>query len=406
MASPKSAKNAAEAAGKKVPTKPGSALVKKNPEYWRRRGDELGIDAVAAKKFDEELVPQIQAAGYPNSVIDGFVKSPNPFEAATQFIGAERADLVDQLVALNAGFTPQGLEKTPLRELWSTFEDASKPAQDRASNIRGQVDEPTVTESRLPGENTATANAELGETPKTEAAPAAPKAESGPPNAKDRKRLKWEERQRSAANAETARGGNWAEVDWKGSNRDSGYAGRTAAGGDWSRLKAEDYTGEGKLANPSIQGNQASAPQPRGGGGSPPPPPPGGGGPPGDPPGPTLADTDPLLYRGKQAIGAGGWVAKNAWPTAIATATGAYGLARSLGWGSGQPAATSGQQQQSPAGGGPRIQILPRSDLRNREAPARPAPPPMQQPAMPPQQAVPGRDQSTDIIRQLSGRMA
>lgn len=404
MATPKAAKNAAKAATSKgdAAAKAGDVspfALPKGETALRNIAQQLKISTGQVKDLYGSIIPELQAAGTPNATIKGFLQQQDAHLAAKQYLAGEKAELVDQLVALNAGFTPESLAKTPLRELWTTFEDASKPAQEQASKIRGKVDEPTTTESRLPDENTATADATLGETPKPEAA-GAPKDEGGPPNAKDRKRVKWEQRQKNAANAATAREGNWEGVDWQGSNRDSGYAGRTAAAGDWSRLKADDFTGERNSPNPTTERNQGSAPPP--GGGGPP------GGPPDDPPGPTLADTDPLIYRGKQAIGAGGWVAKNAWPTAIATAAGAYGVARALGRG-GQPAAASGQQQ-SPAGGGPRIQILPRSELQRRESmpPARQAAPPMQQP-VPPQQAAPASPspgQTTDIIRMLSGRMA
>jgi hypothetical protein len=408
VATPKAAKNAAKAAASKgdAAAKAGDVnpfALPKGETAMRNIAQQLKISTGQVKDLYGSIIPELQAAGTPNATIKGFLQQQDPHLAAKQYLAGEKAELVDQLVALNAGFTPESLAKTPLRELWTTFEDASKPAQERASNIRGQVDEPPNTESRLPGKDTATADANLGETPKPEAADA-PKGEGGPPNAKDRKRVKWEQRQKNAANAATAREGNWEGVDWQGSNRDSSYAGRTAADGDWSRLKADDFTGERNSPNPTIERNQGSAP----------PPPPGGGGPPGGPPDDLTPPELPNAVKNSRILatakGAARNIGNNWFDYAIGGAVVGVPTAYGLGYfGKGQQPA-QGQQQQSPAGGGPRIQILPRSELQRRESmpPARQAAPPMQQP-MSPQQAAPASPspgQTTDIIRMLSGRMA
>lgn len=430
MATPKAAKNAAKAATSKgdAAAKAGDVnpfALPKGETALRNIAQQLKISTGQVKDLYGSIIPELQAAGTPNATIKGFLQQQDAHLAAKQYLAGEKAELVDQLVALNAGFTPESLAKTPLRELWTTFEDASKPAQEQASKIRGKVDEPTTTESRLPGENTATADATLGETPKPEAA-GAPKGEGGPPNAKDRKRVKWEQRQKSAANAATAREGNWEGVDWQGSNRDSSYAGRTAANGDWSRLRREDFTGERNSPNPTIELNRGAA----------------GAGQasaratgaealaeaPAKPAGPPVTETDEVLKYGSRmlpfvqeqfkkrpavatavttvGLPFGALVARHGIPAAYRGLSNLYGAA----FGPGEAAPATGQQQQSPAGGGPRIQILPRSELQRRESmpPARQAPPPMQQP-MPPQQAAPASPspgQTTDIIRMLSGRMA
>lgn len=416
MAGSKAVKNAAKAAPPKgaAAAKAGDVnpfALPKGETALRNIAQQLKISTGQVKDLYGSIIPELQAAGTPNATIKGFLSQEDAHLAAKQYLAGEKAELVDQLVALNAGFTPESLAKTPLRELWTTFEDASKPPAQQASKIRGQVDEPAATESRLPDENTATADAKLAETPKpgASAAEAAPNNESGPPNAKDRKRVKWEQRQRNAANAETARGGNWEEVDWQGSNRDSSYANNVAGRGNWAMLNADDFTGERNAPNPTVELNRGSAP--------PPPPPPGGGGPPGGPPDDPPPPDVPKAVKNSRILaaakGTAGHLGNNWFDYALGGAAVGLPTAYGLGYFSKDQQPAAGQQQ-SPAGGGPRIQILPRSELQRREArpPVQQAAPPMQQPmqqqAMPPQQAPasarPG--QTTDIIRMLSGRMA
>ena len=117
--------------------------------------------------------------------------------------------------------------------------------------------------------------------------------------------------------------------------------------------------------------------------------------------GPSIVKTDPLLRTGAGVASGAKWAAKHAPVTAAAAAAALGGLGYGLGLFGGGRQSAPGQQPQPGSRPPVQINILPREALRQLEQPRRPQSAPMQAPA--PQ---PGLDRSTDIIRQLSGRMA
>lgn len=169
MATPKAAKNAGEAAARAA-SRADAPSGRGNNIDWVARANDLRIDTVAAKQLDTEFIPELEAAGYPNSVIKDILAAEDPHLAAKQFIADERAALTDALSKTNYGLTPEQIARTNLRDLKETVADAVRGG-DRPSGIRGKTNEVATTETRLPDENTtATADAELAAVPKEPAA--------------------------------------------------------------------------------------------------------------------------------------------------------------------------------------------------------------------------------------------
>lgn len=483
MATAKSAKNAAEAASKKVGNAPSVRGGKEAAVDWRVRADELGVDAVAAKAFDEDLVPQIQAAGYPNSIIKGFLDSQDPHAAAKQFIADERMALESALTKAGWGYTPEQMAGMNLRDLKETVADAGKKGSQPPSRIRNQNQEPAAVESRDGADVPRSESPEMAE-PSAGAEAAAvesAKAIKGRSFYSDGTRRGGpgffrEEVRPPNPNFESmaSPGGGIQEpvvvdipaaepatpsmqallnfIDRQGTNPDKPKAAaRQAAAKATSREqlaadpnKMQMQLAEAGAAQPAggdaiyagqgmpLGAQRVGVIEQRGGGGVQP----NAGGPqvsppvepPAKPAGPSVTETDEVLkygskmlpfareqFKKRPAVAAAatavgipiaGLAARYGIPTAYSGLSKLYGAA----FGSGEAAPAQGQPQQPAAGGGPRIQILPRSDLRSREVPVPQAPPmampPAAQQPAPQPRAVPGRDESTDIIRRLSGRMA
>jgi hypothetical protein len=124
------------------------------------------------------------------------------------------------------------------------------------------------------------------------------------------------------------------------------------------------------------------------------------------PKGPSLSETDPLLRAGAGAASAAKYVAQNMWPTAIGAGAVLGGTAYGLGLLGGGRQQQPPQQQRGSAPAGPPVIVMPREAIQQFERSMQRPAPVQQQPPAPPQPARPGSQQSTDIIRQLSGRMA
>lgn len=407
----KAAANAGEAAaqaGRGVPNK-AEAI------DWVKRANDLGVDKVAAKQLDEEFIPQLEEAGYSKSQIKALFLAEDPHAAARQFIDDEKMQLMESIGASGYGFTPDqmlGMSLKDLRETASSIDGKSaKPSRIRGKdpNASKEVD------SRLPGAETATANAPLGAVP-GEVPPVVPQPSQRKISAEKAARLQASEA--SKGNVEKLKEtGSLEGVNWLGANRDPMMVGKDASRGDWSKITAEDMTGErGPVFKslPDAKQTAQSGPQPKAGeveqkvdaavDQKP-------------PAGPSLVKTDPLLRTGVGLASGAKWAAQHAPVTAATAAAALGGLGYGLGWfGGGQQPAPGQQPQPGQQGSRPPVQIniLPRERLRELEqAPPRPmmqAPAPMQPPMQaPPQQPVQGQPragQTTDIIRQLAGRMA
>lgn len=423
MAGKKVVTNASKADAPK--TKAGGAATTTPPPQavdWVARGNQLGIDKVAAEQLDTVLIPQLREAGYSPSQIKSLFVAGDPHLAAKKFIDDEKLALMDSIGKANYGFTQDqmlGMSLKDLRETASSIKEGAK----RPSRIRGK--DPNASqkvESRTDGN---IADAKMGDTPGEVPAvvpqPSRKKiSEAKAAAAKTSEKIK--------SNVDKVKNtGSMAGVDWLQSNRDSMVVGRDAATGNWAGLTAEDMTGERGPVFKRQPAEATATPTPGGQAADTPPAPTqdsvAAGGKP-------VSNTDPLV-RGASAAGpllarsfkqapvTSTAVASIAVPlTVMAARHGlpmAYrGMEKLYGAAFGDGTATQQQQQQKPmqGGPGPQIFILPREALRGGDPPpavSRPTPPPMQQPPAP-SQAPAGKaarpDQSTDIIRALSGRMA
>ena len=176
MAQTKAVQNAAEASGKaQQATKKAGRAGKPKGEFeipkdeagWMQLADSLNIDSVAAKQLYNNLIPELQAAGYPNAQIKGILQADDPHMAARAFIADERAALSEALSKSNFGYKPEQINAMNLRDLKNTVDDAVTKKKGRPSGIRGKdADASTTVESRVPDEKqTASTTAELAATP-------------------------------------------------------------------------------------------------------------------------------------------------------------------------------------------------------------------------------------------------
>lgn len=491
MAQTKAVQNAAEASGKaqQATKKAGRAgkpkgdfEIPKDEAGWMQLADSLNIDSVAAKQLYNSMIPELQAAGYPNAQIKGILQAEDPHMAAKAFIADERAALGEALSKSNFGYKPEQIDAMNLRDLKNTVDDAVTNKKGRPSGIRGKdPNAPTTVETKVPDEKqTASTTAELAATPKE-----VPPAPSGQQRMSPFERY-LAENPFSQDSTAAPQGSFQTEVsgprgDFQATSRPGGgitkpfmeeigpAAPRTqsmAAIGDAiqgirpkkaaaekpapkvplrdqpldgtrTQLQMADVgepadRGSGAIVvgqdfRPGQTGGIADATPARGGAASPsvqPAPAPEVAAGAADavataaPKGPSIMETDPLLRAGSATAGGAGYVARNMWPTALATGAGLTALGYGLGlFGGGKQQPAAGQQPAGPSGmpapqGGSRIIILPKDVLNQMEQrPMRQQPPmpPAPQP-MPPQaapQARPaGPGQTTDIIRALSGRMA
>ncbi len=182
MAQTKAVQNAAEAAGKggKAGKKAGKAAKPKgdfaipaDEAGWLALADSLNLDTVATKRLYNELIPELQAAGYPNAQIKGILQADDADMAARAFIAEERAALGEALSKSNFGYKPEQINAMNLRDLKNTVDDAVPKKKERPSGIRGKdPDADTAVESRVPdASQTASTTTELAATPAQAAAP-------------------------------------------------------------------------------------------------------------------------------------------------------------------------------------------------------------------------------------------
>lgn len=400
-----------------------AAAGRADADRWRKRGDELRIDAVAARDLEENLIPQLQDAGYDNDQIKAIYAANDPHLAAKALIQSEKDNITQQILALNVGYTPESLRGASLSSLKETL---ANPPTERPSNIRGKNPQASESvESRTP--DTA-ADAEMDD------APGVPPVMPQP----DKRKMSAERAAKMKAAAQTKANvervgstGSFDGVDWLGANRDPLVVGQEAKRSDWSNITADDMTGERgpvwKQVDPQrpadstaqqappLEAVEQAADAPKG---------------------PSVLETEPLLYYPRKAASAAIEQAKKRPGTAAAAAVIgvpaativaryggpiAYrGLEKLYGaaFGSGETQQPAPQQQQTSPGVSNRrpINILSPEALREvegrRASPSRqmappPDMPPAQQPIQPPpQEPRPKPMQSTDIIRQLSNRMA
>lgn len=391
---PKAGQKAARAASKA--DAPNARAPKDNAEFWRARADELGVDSVAAREFDEKLIPEIQAAGYPEDQIKAILRAEDPYLAAKSFIAEERATLAGSLQGTPFALSPEQLAKTNLRDLKNSVEDAMSSKQ-RPSGIRGKDPNASqVVESNTP--DTA-AGAEMADTPGVP--PVTPQP--------DKRKMSAERAAKMKAAATTKANvdkvgstGSFDGVDWMGANRDPLVVGREAKRSDWRNLTAEDMTGE---RGPVWK--QVDSPPPPDAPSQPAPQLEAAGRAIETPPGPSISETDPLLKGGMAVIKGAGNAIEKAWPSILAAGATAGGIGYYMSGGKQQNPQSQGGA--APSGETPII-IRPRESIRppgSGVAPQPQAMPPAQQPIQPPPQSAPARPmQTTDIIRQLSRRMA
>lgn len=454
MAAPNAAKNAGKAAATVAPARAAGKfndITPKSPadlspavrEALLTRANELGYDTVQTFELDYKLIPELEAAGL-KSEIKSILASEDPYSAAKMLIQDERASLAESLK--NSGLPRDSLDRLSLRDLKETAKDLA--AGPRPSNIGGKDKEATdVVESRLPDENTAQTPP-----PDLDAAAATEKADA----VRNRGRTAYSD------GATTSGPGFFTDtmttppamfrsdvISNSGIQRPIDASITPAppptpsmrelqaqlAGGGKKGKKGKPAEGAAVTLNPEraqvvlpemqapqpIAGDAFYADQglpigsqrvgvvegrtPAGTAASPsvqPAPPPEVSTPTDVPPpkGPSIADTDIGLRAGKKVVGAAKHVGTNHWPTAITVGgllgAGAYGL----GWFGGGSGSSKNQPQGQP-GGGP-VYIIPREALQDMERRSAPRPPAQQQPPA----GRPAEGQSTDIIRQLSGRMA
>ena len=451
MAAPNAAKNAGEAAAKAAPTRAAGKFNDITPksaadlspaarEQLLTRANELGYDTVQTFELDYKLIPELEAAGL-KSEIKTILASEDPYSAAKMLIQDERASLAESLK--NSGLPRESLDSLNLRDLKNTAKDLA--AGPRPSNIRGKDKEATdVVESRLPAETTAqTPSPDLDAAAATEKADAVRNrgriaysdgattsgpgfftdtvavpamfrsdviSSSGiqrpidasitpaPPPTPSMRELQAQlagggkkgKKGKSAEGAAVTLDPDRAqvvlpEVQSPPMMGDAFYADPGLPVGSQRVGVVESRTPAGTAASPSVQ----PAPPPEV---SPPPEVP-------PPKGPSIADTDIGLRAGKKLGGTIKHVGNNHWPTALTVGSllGAGAAYRMGLFGSGS---SSPQPSQQPSG--TPIYILPRETLQDMERRSAPRPPAQQ----PPPAGRPAEGQSTDIIRQLSGRMA
>jgi hypothetical protein len=431
-----------------------------------KRADELGIDAVAARQLDEELIPALEAAGLRSEAKEA-LKADDPHAAAQQAIADARGAYAKALSDANAktggryAFSPEQIEGMNLRDLKQTARDATDAAKKGTpapSRIRGQDPNATDTvETNVPDpQQTASTPTPMPEIPAagkprmtpqerfmatfpfsqdssappaggfqdTVAGPAGDfqatstpgggitqpfMADAGSPRPRTPpmveidaqirgvKQPKQREAKPPRAQALEAiqldPGAVQLNAGSPGSPADLG-GGPIVVGSDFAPGRPAgvvDATQTRQPASPSVQ-----RPQPR------------------DlekpaadgPKGPSLSETDPLLRAGAGAASAAKYVARNMWPTAIGAGAVLGGTAYGLGLFGGGRQQQPPQQQRGSAPAGPPVIVMPREAIQQFERSMQRPAPVQQQPPAPPQPARPGSQQSTDIIRQLSGRMA
>lgn len=431
MAGAKTVKNAGEAAAKAAQAADdGAFTLPKGAQERVAMATRMGIDAKSLTSLYESFIPELKAGGYTSSQIKKILKEKDPHLAAKNLLEKDKNEVKQQILAANAGYTPESLAKSNLRDLWTTYEEVSKPGAERPSNIRNQdTSAKPVTESRVPN-TPATPAPAMAETPKAEA----------PQGNRQARRKAAAEAEALAAqkNAEAARGGNWESVEWGRSGKNVGQLAREAKGGDFKNFTEKDFKGESfQTGDGAYQESTVQPPKTDGGGQV-------------DAGGKVEvakeeAKKTPVLSKdpiANAARGAGPWLKRQftekplvAYPAAaIGVPTAMIAANRLAGpvyegakWLYSEAFGLNDDQTpaagQQPRGGqqgqaGPRINVLSREDLRRLESPQAPQPPmqqPMQQPApvapaQPPMQAPPPQPpsragQTTDIIRQLSGRM-
>jgi hypothetical protein len=430
----KAAANAGKAASKADAPKArsvggGGAPDKAKAVDWVERGNQLGVDSVAARQLDEEYIPQLQDAGYSNSQIKSIFLAEDPHSTAKQFIDDEKLKLMESIGASNYGYTPDQMLGMSLKQLRET-DSSIKEGASRPSRIRGKDPNASdAVESRVPGEETARADAPMGATP-GEVPPVVPQPSQRKISAEKAARLKASEASKANV-AKVKETGSLEGIEWNGANRDPMIVGKDASKGDWSKLTAEDMTGErgpvfksqpaepAKPASPGIQPAtkdevaqkvDGAADQKAQNWAA------------------SVSKTDPIVravaaapsavagafrkYPGVSTaatvvgLPVAGLTARYGIPMAYRGLSNLYGAA--FGEAQPQQPAPSQPSQQGQGGQPVQINILSRERLRELQrppvqqpAPMPPAQPPMQQPQP---QAQPG--QTTDIIRQLAGRMA
>jgi len=452
VAQTKAVQNAAEASGQaqRATKKAGRASkpkgefeIPKTEAEWMQLADSLNLDSVATKQLYNDLIPEIQAAGYPNARIKGILQAEDPHMAARAFIADERAALSEALSKSNFGYKPEQINAMNLRDLKNTVDDAVTKKNGRPSGIRGKdPNAPTTVETKVPDEKqTASTKTELAATPAKEAAPAgqqkmtpferylannqfsqdstaAPQgsfrtevvgpqgdfratsnpgggitkpfmADVGPAAPKTESLAAITDAIQGIKPKKAAAEKPAPKVPLRDQQLDSARTqvqmadvGEPADRGSGAIVVGQDF-------RPGQTVGVADATPARGGAASP------GVQPapapevsvtqPDVPKGPSIMETDPLLRAGSATVGATGYAARKAWPTLLATGAGLTALGYGLGLFGGnkqQPAA--GPQPAGPGGvpapqGGSRIIILPKDVLNQMEQ--RPM---RQQPPMPP----------------------
>jgi hypothetical protein len=442
-------------------------LSEKSRQLLRDSATERRLSVNQAFELDYKLLPQLEQAGYSNDVIKSLLANDDQYTAVKQFMVDETQSMTDAIKASPSG-AGIDLARTSFADLKSTYDSLATQGE-RPSNIRGKVDDAGDTvESRDGGDVPRTSAPEMeteavarADEAGAAAAKEAPKDREGRGFYSDGIRrggpgFFQEEARPPVGNFESmiSPGGGIQKptmvdiapadpatpsmqelinlIDRQGTNPSKPKAAdRTAAAratsreqlaSDASKLQTQiadpgapqQVTGDAFYAGSNIPtGSQRVGIVEQRGGGSaapPPPPPPSGppGGPPDDPPPPEVPKAVKNSRILAAARGVGRNVRDNWFDYALGGAVVGVPTAYGLGYFGGKGRPQQGNAQQSPAGGGPTIQILPRSELRSREQIVPQAPPMMQPPPQqPPQRPAPAQPgQTTDIIRQLSGRMA
>lgn len=157
-AAAKAGRGAAKAPGLSAKDRNAATFADLSPEgkaAMRTMADKLGLDAVAAHELHTKIIPELEAAGVGNKQIKAIFSAEDPYVAGKQLLVDERGALTDGILKSGQPYDAQTLEGFSLRELKDTLNQINKGgSKPRPSGIRGKDPEASQTvETRLPGDD-------------------------------------------------------------------------------------------------------------------------------------------------------------------------------------------------------------------------------------------------------------